>query len=372
MIRLQKNDWPTYVLSYTRWVRLGRAGLVVLLLGAAVVRWALAWVHFVLPIIQGAGGSAPILQRMAAQPMRPLLAAHVGLLLAAGAVAVVYAFLPDLGLADGGLAVRTLRGWWLVPWTTIKTVRIASLKKPRRLVLIQGRWTRWTPWPRLVSICLGAGFEPGLLLPSALRDFGPLMERLYHEVKRAAPEAVFDAEFLPAPLLLALEPIATLADLVEQAREEGWPPAISAQTMAAVPAGLILVQALLLILIGGAWWKPLAIAGLSAVEWGIGALYLYALAEVFPAGVELRQAALLYPLPQMPRALLSLPMAMFAAAGLPFLTAIAGLVGILWAVTLTALLVQQLFRLQSVLPTMPGALCQALFLFLVLALILTR
>jgi hypothetical protein len=370
MIRLAKDDRPTYVLSYPRWVRLSRAGLAVLLLAAALVRWALAWAYYLLPIIKAVGGPTPIPQIAAVQPLRPLIAAHVGLALAVGAVAIVYAFLPDLGLADGGLAMRTLRGWWLIPWTTVKTVRIASLKKPRRLVLVQGRWTRWTPWPRLVSLCLGAGFEPGLLLASALRDFGPLMERLYREVKRAVPGATFDAEFYPVPLLLVVEPVATLADLADQARDEGWPLDISAQAMAAVAGGLVLVQALLLVLAGGVWWKPLAIVGLNALEWGIGALYLYALAEIFPARVEFRHAVLLYPLPQIPRALLALPMAMFIAAGVPFVAATAGLAGVLWAVTLTALLVQQMFRLKSVLPAMAGGLFQAIFLFLVLALAL--
>jgi hypothetical protein len=371
MIKLQKDDRPTYVLSYPRWVRLGRSGLVVLLMGAAVIRWALAWVHFVLPIVQNAGSSIPILQLVAAQPLRPLIAAHLGLPLAGGAVAIVFAFLPDLGLADEGLAVHTLRGWWLIPWKTIKTVRIASLEKPRRLVLVQGGWTRWSPWPRLVSLCLGAGFTPGLLLLSALRDFGPLMGRLYHEVKQAVPEAIFDAEFYPVPALLTVGPVSTLSDLADQARDEGWPLDISAQAMAAVPAGSVLVQGLILILAGGVWWKPLAIVGLGALEWAIGALYLYALAEIFPARVEFRQAVLLYPLPQVPRALLSVPMAMFIAAGLPFLAMIAGLAGVLWAVTLTALLVQQMFRLKSVLPAMAGGVLQALFLFLVLALVLT-
>jgi hypothetical protein len=372
MIKIQKGDWPTYVLSYPRWVRLSRMGLVVLLWAGALARWVLAWVRWFVPIVQGADGSRPILDLVAAQPLRPLIAAHVGLPLAAGAVAILYAFLPDLGLVDDGLAMRTLQGWWLIPWKTIKTVRIASLEKPKRLVLVQGEWTRWSPWPRLVSMCLGAGFAPGLLLLSALRDFGPLMERLYREVKHATPDAVFDAEFSPVPVLLAVDPVPTLADLADQAREEGWPLDISAQAMAAVPAGLVLVQVLLLILFGGAWWKPLAIVGLSAVEWAIGALYLYAMAEVFPGRVEFRQAALLYPVPQLPRALLCVLMAMFGAAGLPFLAAMAGLAGVLWAVTLTALLVQQMFRLKSVLPAMPGGLFQALFQFLLLALVLTR
>jgi hypothetical protein len=372
MIRLQKEDRPTYVLKYPRWVRVCRTLLVVLLFGAAVVRWVLAWVTFARPIVEGAGGPIPILQILSAQPVRPLIAAHVGLPLAAGAVAVVYAFLPDLGLAEGGLAMRTYLDWWLIPWNTIGAVRVASFEPSRRLVLVQGRWTRWSPWPRLVSLCLGAGFAPGLLFTSALPDFGPLMERLYREVKEAAPGAIFDPEFHPVPALLALEPISTLKDLVAQAREEGWPPDISAQAMAAVAAGLILVQVLILTLSGGVWWKPLAIVGLCAVEWAIGTLYLYALAEIFPARIEIRQSALLYPLPQIPRAVLSVPMAMFVAAGLPFLTAMAGLVGVLWAVTLTALLVQQMFRLKSVLPAMVGGLFQALFLFLVLALVLTR
>jgi hypothetical protein len=373
MLRLPKGEKPTYILSYPRWVRLVRFGMVVLLVTAAVVRWALAWVHFVLPLIQGGD--------WATQPLRPLFAAHLSLLFAAGAVAVVYAFLPDLSLADapsqdsgtgGGLAVRTLLGWHIIPWTTITAVRIASFEgSQRRLVLVQGHWTRWSPWPRLVSMCLGAGFERGLLFTSAVRDFKPLVRRLYQEVKQVAPEILFDDEFFSLPARLVLEPTVTLASLADQSRDEGWAPALSVQAMAAVAGGLLLVQLLVLILVGGIWWKLLGIAVLIALEWVIGSLYLYAVAEVFRSQVELQQAALLYPLSQVPRALLAVPMAMLVGAGIPFLAAMVGLAGILWAVVLTALLVQQLYRLESILPAMAGGALQALFQFLSLALVLT-
>jgi hypothetical protein len=350
---------------------------VVLLVTAAAVRWLLAWVHFLLPLFQAGSGSAPpvtgldqVLAILAAQPLYPLIAAHLRLLLVPAAVALVYAFLPDLSLADDGLAVRTFRGWRVIPWTAVTVVRIASFEaSKRRLVLLQGRWTRWSLWPRLVSLCLGAGFQPGVLFTSAIRDFKPLMLRLYQEVRKASPDARFDDEFSSPSAALVLEPVPTLALLVEQAREEGWPLSISAQVMAAVPAGLVLVQGLILILEGGAWWKPLAIVALCALEWLFGALYLYAMAEIFSGSIEFGQAALLYPPSQIPRALLAVPMAMLVAAGVPFLAAMLGLVGVLWAVTLTALLVQQIYRLKSILPAMVGGVFQALFQFLVLAII---
>ena len=94
-----------------------------------------------------------------------------------------------------------------------------------------------------------------------------------------------------------------------------------------------------------------------------------ALAEFFPTFIEFRQAALLYPPPQIPRALMALPMAMLVAAGLPFLAAMLGLVSVVWAVILTALLVQQMYRLESILPAMIGGACQALFQFLILAIV---
>jgi hypothetical protein len=237
--------------------------------------------------------------------------------------------------------------------------------------LVQGRWTRTSPWPRLVSVCLGAGSEPGLLFTSAIRDFKPLTKRLYEEVTQVTPDAIFDDEFFSLPAHLILEPTSTLDNLADQSRGEGWPLDISAQAMAAVPGGLLVVQLLILALVGGAWWKPLAVIVLGAMEWGLGALYLYALAEIFPGQVKFRQAALLYPLPQVPRALLTVPMAMFVAAGVPFLAAMAGLVSVLWAVLLTALLVQQMFHLSSLLPAMVGGAVQALFQFMVLALVLT-
>jgi hypothetical protein len=315
-------------------------------------------------------GSQILVNTLAAQPLRPLVAANLGLLLVAGAIAFLYTFLPDLALADEGLAARTLTGWQVIPWTAVKVVRIVSFQdSDRRVILVQGKWARWTPWPRLVSACLGAGFQPGLLFTSAIRDFKPLMLRLYQEVNRAVPDALFDDEFVSPSALLVLEPTPTLAGLVDQARQEGWPLSVSAQAMAAVPAGMILVQLLILVLQGDVWWKSLAIAGLCGMEWLIGSLYLYALAEIFPGLVEFREAALLYPLAQIPRALVALPMAMLVAAGVPFLAAMLGLGGVLWAVILTALLVQQLYRLKSIVPAVIGGTFQALFQFLVLAIV---
>lgn len=370
MARLQGDDKPTYILSYPRWVRLGRIGIVVLLVGVALVRWVLAWIGFVRPVIEAVSTSANRLDILAAQPLRPLIAAHLSLLLVAGAVAFLYDFLPDLSLADEGLAVRTVLGWKSVPWTAVRVVRIMSFENTRRrLVLVQGNWARWSPWPRLVSVCLGAGHDPGLLFTSAIRDFKPLMRRMYQEVKLARPDALFDDEFMSPSALMALEPMPTLDSLVDEARSEGWPLAISAQAMSAVPAGLVLVQLLILLLRGGSWWKPLAIIGLCEMEWLIGALYLYALAEFFPGSLEFQGALLLYPLPQIPRALLAVPMAMLVAAGVPFLAAMIGLAGVLWAVMLTAFLVQRLYRLDSVLPAMVGGAFQALLQFLALAIV---
>jgi len=377
MAKLDEKDRPTYILGYPRWVRWCRTGAVALLVTAAAVRWLLAWVRFLQPLFQVGSGTTEaltgldrVLAILAAQSLYPLIAAHLRLPLAAGVVALVYDFLPDLSLADDGLAMHTALGWRVIPWTTVTVVRIASFEaSERRLVLLQGRWTRWSPWPRLVSLCLGAGFQPGVLFTSAIRDFKPLMLRLYQELRKAAPDARFDDEFSSPSAALVLEPVPTLDLLVDEARDEGWPLSTSAQVMAAVPAGLVLVQALILVLEGGAWWKPLAILGLCELEWLIGTLYLYALAEIFPAYVELREAALLYPPTQIPRALLSVPMAVLVAAGVPFLAAMLGLAGVLWAVTLTALLVQQMYRLESILPAMVGGVFQALFQFLVLVII---
>jgi hypothetical protein len=380
MIKLEGDDRPTYVLSYSRKVSLIRNGLVVFLVGVALLRWGLAWLNYLRPVLAAVSGSARgtpelgslLLDALAAQPVRPLIAAHISLLLVAGAVAFIYVFLPNLSLTSGGLAVRTALGWQAIPWNSITTVRITSFEEPERhLVLVQGHWSRWSPWPRLVSACLGAGFEPGLLLTSSIRDFEPLVGQMVREVRQVTPEAVFDEEFFSLPVRLLLEPTSTLEHLVEQARDEGWPLSLSAQAMAAVAGGLVLSQLLILVLMGGAWWKPLALAGLCGLEWGIGALYLYALTEVFPAHYQFREGALLYPLPQIPRALLSVPMAMLVAAGVPFLGTLFGLAGVLWAVLLTAFLVQQMYRIESILPALLGGTLQALFQFIVLSIVFT-
>jgi len=62
---------------------------------------------------------------------------------------------------------------------------------------------------------------------------------------------------------------------------------------------------------------------------------------------------------------------MLVVAGLPFLASMVGLAAIVWAVILTAVLVQQVYRLPSILPAMGGAALQALAQFVVLALVFT-
>ncbi len=372
------NDRPTYILSYSRWVSLARLGLAILLLAVALVRLVLAWVRFLRPllppVVDWVWGTTqtfpPVQDIVSAQLLRPFVAAHLSLLFVAGAIAFLYAILPDLSLADEGLLVRGFRGWRLVPWSTIQVVRIMSFQKEgQRLVLLQGDWTKWSPWPRLVSACLGAGFEPGVVVASSIRDFTPLMLRLYQEVKAASPEALFDDEFLSPSAAIIVEPTPTLDVLAEQAREEGWPLSVSAQVMAAVPGGLLLVQLLLLVLVGGAWWKPVLIIGLCELEWLMGSFYLYALAELFPASIEFQEAALLYPVPQIPRALMTLPMAMLISAGLVYPAALLGLASVLWAVILTALLVQRMYRLESILPAMVGGALQGLYQFMILGIV---
>jgi hypothetical protein len=339
--RTEKGKRPTYVLSYSRPLRLARPGLALVLAVGATLNWAVAWIRFWEPIIwalrtmdPSAGWGQVLLDALAVQPLRPFLAAHLGLLLTVGAVDLIYALLPDLSVSDDGLAVRTWRGWDVVPWSTIRAVRFVFIeKKELRLVLVQGSWTRWSPWPRLVSALLGGGWAPGLVFASTIRDFRPLVMHLYQEIRQASPNALFDHQFLSPSAALVTDPVPTLADLAEQSREEGWPFDLSLQVMAAVPAGLIVVQLLLLLLRGGAWWKPLAIAGMCGLEWGAGALYLYGLAEFLPGSTAFREGALLYPMPQIPRALLAVPMAMLVSAGLVFPAVLVGLAGVLWAVT---------------------------------------
>jgi hypothetical protein len=367
---------PTYVLTYTRPVRLARTAVTVLLAGAAVANWILAWIGFAGPATKAAFASGAgllpamelLVEALGLQPLRPLLAAHLGLLLTAWALSILGDLLPDLAIANEGLLVRRLRGWSLVPWGSVQAVRAMSFGDERYLVLLQGNWARLAAGPRLVSLLLGAGTAPGLLLTSSLREFMPFMERLYREVS-ATPGIVLDDDFTSLTAALVVDATGALDFLVDQAHRGAWPAGTSARAMAAVPAGLVAVQLLILVLRGGAWWKPLALAGLCGLEWFMGALYLYALAELFPGNVPLRQAALLYPLAQVPRALLALPMAMLVAAGLGFLAAAVGLASVLWASVLTALLVQRLYGLKSLLPAAPGAVLQALYQFLLLAIV---
>lgn len=371
------DDRPTYILTYARWVTPARMGFAILLLGAAVVRLVQAWVRFLKPILPpvvdwvwGTTLTFPPVADLAAAQLRPFVAAHLSLLFVAGAIAFLYSVFPDLSLADEGLLIRRFRGWRLVPWTTIQVVRIMSFQKEgQRLVLLQGNWTRWSPWPRLVSACFGAGFQPGIPLTSAIRDFGPLMLRLYQEVRAATPEALFDDEFLSPSAAIVVEPTPTLNVLAEQARDDGWPLTVSAQAMAAIPAGLVLVQLLLLAMVGGALWKPILIIGLCELEWLMGSFYLYALAELFPASIEFREAGLLYPITQIPRALMTLPMAMLISAGLIYPAALLGLAAVLWAILLTAMLVQRMYRLESILPAMLGGALQALYQFMILGIV---
>jgi hypothetical protein len=355
-----------------------------LLLGlGALGNWILTWVGFAQPVAEAVAAAGPgaawgriLLDALAAQPLRPLIAAHISLALAFVAIRIVYDLLPDLGLVEDGLAVHRFLRWQVVPWAHVHTVRLATLgdpaeqPAPQRLVVVQGTWLRWCLGPRLVSMVMGAGFNPAVLFTSDIRDFGPLMLRLYKEVKKAAPQALFDDDFFAAPASILFEPAETLDGLVEQARTEGWPLDLSVQAMGAVAAGLLLAKLLGLLLWGGAWWQPVAILFLVSVEWMVGALYLYALAEFLPGSVEFGASALVYPMAQIPRAVLSVPMIMLVAVGLGWLAAVVGLIGVIWAVLLTSLLVQRIYRLDAMSPAIPGGVLHAGYLFILLAIAL--
>jgi len=304
----------SYTLSYSRWVKPARIAVLLLLAVAALVQWVLAWVHFIQPLTQGVS--------LVALALRPLIAANLGLLLTVGSLAFVYLILPDLALADEGLAVRTLFGWRVMPWAAVTTVRtIPFAQSSRKMVLVQGGGGRGISWLHLVSACLGAGFKPGILFTSAIRDFEPLVDRLRQEVALAAPRRCSTTSSFPCrPTgLRAGAHHRRTGQPVTRRRLGAVHSGPTRRAMAAVTAGLLLVLLLLLALRGGAWWKPVLLIGLGAIEWAAGALYFYALGALLPGEVELRQGARLYPFPQIPRALLALPMAMLVGgrAALP-------------------------------------------------------
>ena len=123
------QDRPTYILSYPRALRLARMAVLALLTGSALIHWGLAWARFLEPAIHTAGQGADLLDALSVQPLRPLVSAHVSLVLVAWALAFVCAFLPDLSLADSGLAVRTISGWRVAPWASVTAVRSATVKR---------------------------------------------------------------------------------------------------------------------------------------------------------------------------------------------------------------------------------------------------
>ncbi len=112
--------------------------------------------------------------------------------------------------------------------------------------------------------------------------------------------------------------------------------------------------------------RALALLLAGAAEWAAGAIYLYALAAIFPGEVGLHQSGLIYPIAQIPRALLAILMFALVAAGLPALAVIVGIVSVIWAVGLTSLLAQQVYRLPTLLPALAGATIQAAFQFMLL------
>jgi hypothetical protein len=90
MSKRQEEDSRTYVLSYPRRIRLARFGLIVLLTVAALVRWVQAWIAFVRPVVLYAKNTSQAIDFLNAQPLRPLISAHLSLILVAGAIAFIY------------------------------------------------------------------------------------------------------------------------------------------------------------------------------------------------------------------------------------------------------------------------------------------
>lgn len=355
---LVRGSYPRRITAIFTW----GSGLLAVLL---VLRYITYWLKFAaltFPTLQ----PLPVFNRLDLRqlpaPWWLLVAAHLMALIALGFLVALRNLLPEIEARSQGLAVRYFQQWILVPWSSIKAVKVTEFSEESQIVLVQMSGGRPLT-ARLNSLIYDGSLAPGILITSAISSFEPLLQRIILEVTRAQSERaalteapILQSEASSSALLLTFRPGTTIDKLVEESRADEsaktfaparllraagpmvWLALLPALLLfadrviqqAILPDGRVLVAMIVLVLLG-------------LLEWPLVCLVSEALDEMTGGGEEGQRVFYLYPLIQLPRLLPLVGALLMVLLGVPILPVLLWLGAIGWSFLLAAGLWEALY-----------------------------
>lgn len=334
----------------------------------AVWQYVHAWITFLLytfPNIRRIAFFGQMEVPAIVSPWGVLVGAHIGLLLVAGVVTLLYHLFPLVSADGTGLRVTTLGKTHHLPWSAVKVVKATSVDEMRHIVLVETEG-RALPWfYRIGAWFYDSSPTRGVLIWPMARGFETLMQRIALELSRqgrpgedAGPRLRDDA---PGWLiLLALRPAEALDRLVEAEHnahiELDGPQALDRARLiqALVPMISLAVGPILLLL--GHWvlFRGLVFSfqipgvllfGLlwGLAEWPLASMIAASLDQIVGGGTKGHAGLYLYPISQLPRLLPVILGLLLLLLGFPNLALVAMLGAIVWSAVLTAGLWEALY-----------------------------
>src|SRR5215208_752500 len=178
-----RGAYPRRISAIFVWV----SGLLALVL---LLRYAVYWLKFLaltFPVLQ----TQPLFDRLELRLLPAswwlLVAAHVLLVLVLWLLAGLRNLLPDIETRGDGLAIRNFGRWMVVPWSSIKAIKVTELSEESRIVLIQAD-SGLPAYSRLASLIYQGSLAPGVLVTSAITNFEQVLQRVVLEVSRYQSE----------------------------------------------------------------------------------------------------------------------------------------------------------------------------------------
>jgi hypothetical protein len=354
-----RGAYPRRITAIFTW----GAGLLAVLLA---LRYLIYWLKFLRILIPGLA-SAPIFERLEildlnlVAPWWLLVAAHVLLALMLGVVIALRNLLPELEARGNGLAVRYMRGWLLIPWSSITAIKVTEFSEESQIVLVQA--ARGLPFAaRLSSLIYDGSFTPGVLITSALSTFEPLLQRAVLEITRQSGQAaqadtpIFQNEARSPLLLLSFRAGTTIDQLVEEIREDESSKEFQTRRLlrAAKPMFWLALPPPLLMFFdraiqqaivpdAGLVFGMIVLFLLSLLEWPLVCLVSLVLDEMTGGGEEGNRAFYLYPSIQLPRLLPLAGALIMVLLGVPILPVLFWMGAIGWSFLLAAGLWEALY-----------------------------
>lgn len=293
-------------------------------------------------------------------PFWLLIAAHLMLLLAFGAIAWLRSLLLDLETRDAGIAVRggLARRWQLIPWRNVRAFKATEISEQSQILLLQARGLPFSQ--RLTSLIYDGSLTPGAVITSAIGNFQPLVQQILERLtplEQPDKAPILQQEARSDLLWLGFSRNDAITAQVHEAKADPatqqidprrlWRSARPMLVVALLPALLLLIGAALdgdSVPTLGLIFGTLLLWVIGVIEWPLVGVVSLLLDDKTGGGEEGYRALYLYPASQLPRVLPLLAALALQILGLPVLAVLAWIGAIVWAYWLASTLFTQLYQ----------------------------